>query len=262
MIDTHCHLNLDPLNQDVSGHLKHAKDAGVTDLIIPGVNRQSSQAAIDLASKHDHLYAAIGLHPHEADQVLTDGTDLDALTDWLIKQAKSNPKVVAIGECGLDYYRLEDGKQRKHSIAAQKKLFRLHLHAARQAKVPVSVHVRDAQTDALNILSRAKVRGVLHCFSGDQDYLQAALDLGLYISFAGNVTFKGSKDLQHLLILVPKDRLLLETDAPFLNPHRGHWPNTPSNISLTYAFVADLLHMDQTKLSDLVHQNARELFRL
>lgn len=265
MIDTHCHLNLDPLIKDAELFLDQARKQGITKFIVPGVNRESSQTAIQLAASHPDCFAAIGLHPHEADQVLTDGTDLEAFKSGVI-QAANSQQIVAIGECGLDYFRLPEGEQRKHTIKAQHKLFKLHLHLATQTDLPLLVHVRDlpgetsAHTDALNLLSKQPVTAVLHCFSGDATYLQKALDLGFYISFAGNLTFANATDLQTLIQRVPLDRLLLETDAPYLNPMRGEWPNTPANVSQTYQFAADLLNLPLPKLIKHTSHNAKNLF--
>jgi TatD DNase family protein len=258
MVDTHCHLNLDPLNTDISGHIDSATQVGITHFIVPGVDLDSSQTATAIARKFTGCHAAAGIHPHEASTLIGNSNLLD---QWLsvLKSLAKDPKVVAIGECGLDYFHLQDNQDQL--IAAQRQLFTAQLELARDLDLPLSIHVREAHQPALKLIDQFKPRAVLHCFSGDEPYLHSALDLGLYISFAGNVTFASAKPLHRLLKLVPPDRLLLETDAPYLNPHRGQWPNTPANIAETYRFVADFLGLSHEKLSTLTHQNARNLFR-
>lgn len=259
MIDTHCHLNLDPLVKDYHQHYNDAVNAGVDQLIVPGVNYESSQKAVAIAAELDSVYPAIGLHPHEAEQLLTTQSTQE-IYQWLTERS-SKPEVIAIGECGLDYYRLpDDPMQAKHIKAFQKKLLKLQIKVALEVDKPLLVHVRDAQDDAIALLEAHQPKGVLHCFSGDQTYLDRAIDLGLYISFAGNITFSKAEDLQTLLPVVPPKRLLLETDAPFLNPHRGQWPNVPGNIIKTYEFVANELQSTPEALSRLVQDNASRLF--
>ncbi len=262
MLDTHCHLNLEPLVDDWQSHLQQAISQDITTFIIPSVDLPSSQTAIDIATESDHCYAAIGIHPHEA--ASPSHQDLQKIKHDLIFFAK-NKKVVAIGETGLDYFRLDE--ENKHqNIQSQHQLFSLHLKLAQTLNLPTIIHVRDnpdqatAHQDALNLIKQTPTQAILHCFSGDQEYLRQALDLNLYISFAGNLTFKNAQDLQHLITQVPLNRLLLETDAPYLNPNRGQWPNTPSNITQTYQFTAQLLNLSVKELSHQIHQNTKTLF--
>jgi len=270
MIDTHGHLNLDPLVKDYQEIFAAAQKAGVNQVIIPGVNFESSEKAVQIANEIDQTYPAIGLHPHEAEQVLTTKKSQD-IFNWLIEWG-SKPTVVAIGECGLDYFRLpDDPLQAKHIKAFQKKLFKLHIKAALQLDKPLIIHIRDvaetleangAHKDAIDLLEKHRPKGVLHCFSGDQTYLSRALELGMYISFAGNVTFSNAGELRHALQKVSQDRLLVETDAPFLNPNRGDWPNTPANIAKTYQVVAEELSISLADLIKQVKINTQSLFRI
>ena len=260
MIDTHCHLNLEPLSNTPSKFLDQALAAGVTNIIIPAVDLPTSQSAIDLAGTSDRLFAMVGIHPEEAAK-----TDFSNLFENL-KSLALKPKVVAIGECGLDYFHTTQTK------AAQHQLFEFQLQLAHELDLPLSIHVRDlpaeasakedAHQDALELIRQFTPRAVLHCFSGNQDYLQAALDLGLFISFAGNVTFQNAHKLQQLAKLTPTDRLLVETDAPYLNPDRGVFPNTPAQVVKTYHFLAKLKNISLEQLSQAVEDNVHQLFNV
>lgn len=268
MIDTHCHLNLDPLVKDYLSYFEQAKEIGVSQVIIPGVNVESSQKAVELARDLEGLFPAIGLHPEEAEQALTTQKSQE-IYNWLVEWG-SKSEVVAIGECGLDYFRLpDDPLQAKHIKAFQKKLFKLHIKAALEVDKPLLIHVRDvdesfdshgAHYQVMELLEKHQPKAVLHCFSGDQTYLKKALDLGLYISFAGNLTFKNAPHLGEIVTKVPKERLLLETDAPYLNPDRGQWPNTPAQVAKTYEYASQLLNISQEDLSTQVHQNSQSFF--
>lgn len=250
MLDPHCHLNLEPLAQNPGKFIEEALAQGVTQIIIPAVDLATSQSAISLAQTSDHLYAMVGVHPEEAVNINFDNLYSD------LKSLAQNSSVMAIGECGLDYFHTTETKTKQH------KLFELQLQLAQDLDLPLSVHVRDAQNDAISTISKFKVKGVFHCFSGDADYLEKALQLGFYISFAGNLTFKNATHLQDLAKQVPLDKIFVETDAPYLNPDRGVWPNTPSQVALTYQFLANLKGITVEELSHQTHTNASELFRL
>jgi len=256
MIDSHCHLNLDPLYQDWPKFLETAQEAGINTILVPGVDLYTSKKAIEIASKSNSIWAMAGIHPHRADKI-NSPTKLKDLIGSLKSLAKSGD-IIAIGECGLDYFKLENQATKK----LQQQLFIAQLKLAKQLNLPVSIHVRDAHNDAIKILSQFQPRGVLHCFSGNQAYLKKALDLGLFISFAGNITFKNAQNLQEFARAVPLDRLLLETDAPYLNPHRGVWPNTPAHIAEVYKFVASLTDLPTEKLVNQVTENSHTLFKI
>lgn len=261
MIDTHVHLNLEPLFDDYMNYYNQAQSAGVTQLIVPGVNQETSLRSITLAQTLDGVWAGVGYHPDEAEQLLTTQST-QQIYHWLQTTAASD-RVVALGETGLDYYRLADEPlTQKHQKAAQKKLFKLHIKVALELNKPLLVHVRQAQEDALALLSQYQPKAVLHCFSGDADYLAECLKLGCYVSFAGNVTFANAGALVDRLRQVPLDRLLLETDAPFLNPNRGQWPNTPAHVAQIYQTVAQLLQINIDQLEQAVETNARRLLHL
>ena len=269
MIDTHSHLNLDPLVENNKQQHQTAKKSGVEKIVVPGVNYQSSEKAVEIAGELEGVFAAIGLHPHEAEHLLTTQKTQD-IYHWLVEWG-SKQKVVAVGECGLDYFRLpKDSLQSKHIKAFQKKLFKLHIKASREVGKPLLVHVRDAQEDAIELLENYsplpkitdQTRFVLHCFSGDKKYLNRALKIGGYISFAGNVTFKNAKELVEVLRVVPIDRLLLETDAPFLNPNRGSWPNTSANIIKTYQYVAETLDLTIDNLVKQIENNCKQILEI
>ena len=260
MIDTHCHLNLDPLQQDWQKYLHQAQLAGVTKIIIPGVDQLTSQTAINIASKSESCFAAVGIHPHEAEKILTDGTNLNQIFNSFIAYCQQK-QAIAIGECGLDYFNLpQDPLKQKHIKAAQKKLFLLHLEAAQKAQVSILVHIRDAHDDALDLITQFSLPTVLHCFSGTADFLTKALKQNCYISFAGNLTFNNAKDLQSVLLQIPLDKLLIETDSPYLNPIRGVFPNQPQNITTIYTFIANKLSLSLEELQQQIAQNVHTLF--
>lgn len=210
-----------------------------------GSDLDSSRAVVQIARGHDIVYAAIGMHPHEADHFPMQEAQLRALLD--------EEKVVAIGEIGLDYYR--DRAQR----IAQLHAFRLQLAWARERNLPVSVHNRDADDDVL--MEMAGVRGVLHCFSGSMDMARRALDLGLDLSFAGNVTYPKARELRQVVAMVPLDRLLLETDSPVLapQPRRGK-RNEPAYIISTWNAVAAARGVSADVLARSVSENANRIF--
>lgn len=253
MIDTHGHLNLKPLIDNWAEYWHKAQAAGVTKIIVPGTNLATSQTALDLANQDKSIFAAVGIHPHDTLEI----EDTLAAEIELTQMAKQ-PNVVAVGECGLDYFYPEYQTQSAQEI--QKKWFEFQLELANTQQLPVSIHVRAAQQDVLSLLAKYRPKGVLHCFSGDLDYLSQALKLGLYISLAGNVTFSNAKDLVALLPQIPQDRLILETDAPYLNPTRGEFPNQPAQISQTYQFVAQALQLTTQELVDQVNLNVNKLF--
>lgn len=264
MFDSHTHLNIDPLYQTSQEVYDQASQAGVEHFLIPGVNQDSSLKGIELSNKLAGVSCAIGYHPDQAEQLLTTQSTQD-IYHWLQQTAQESKEsgVVALGETGLDYYRLPDDKlARKHQITAQKKLFKLHIKVALELDLPVIVHVRDAQADALSLLEKYRPKAVLHCFSGNLDYLNRSLELGCYISFAGNITFANGKDLLELSKHVPADRLFCETDSPFLNPDRGKWPNTPEKVVQVYQALAQSRDMSLEDLKAQISSNRQEFFGL
>ena len=214
LIDSHCHLNYEGLAERRDEVLANARSAGVTGFLNISTRQREWNDVIAVAEANADVWATVGVHPHEADAHPDLGAS--ALID-----AASHSDVIAIGECGLDYY------YDKSDRAAQRDRFRAHIEAARATGLPLVVQTRDAEDDTAEILERAVneggVRGVLHCFTGSWDLAKKGLDLGFYVSLSGIVTFKNAQDLQHTARKLPADRMLVETDSPFLAPvpHRG-----------------------------------------
>jgi len=209
LIDTHCHLDLKQYEQDRESVISRAIDAGVIRFIVPGINVESSNKAIQLSADYYEVFASCGIHPHEADKI----TDQDTKKIEIL--ARDNSKVVAIGEIGLDYYREFASKEN------QIKLFTECVGIAKHLDYPIIVHSRQADEDVLRILKeehRGVLRGVIHCFSGNKNFLKEVIDMGFYVSFTGGITFDKSVESRELLKYVPIDRLLLETDAPYITP--------------------------------------------
>lgn len=253
LVDTHCHLDHDPLNGAVDVVLARARAAGVARCITIGTSVESSQANVALASRYPDVYAAVGIHPHEAETV----TDEALATIETLAQA---PKVVAIGEVGLDGYR------HHASPASQERTFRAFIAIAQRRNLPLLIHCRDAYDALLAILrdiTELPVRGAIHCASGPPAFIQGALELGLHISFSGTVTFPNAQAVRALVPLVPDDRLLVETDAPWLAPQqvRGQ-TNEPAYVAHTAAFVAQLRGTTIETLGALTTRNACRLLQL
>jgi len=251
LIDTHCHLDLEPLSGALEAVLSRAHAAGVQHCLSIGTTVASSQATVALAHRYASVHAAVGIHPHEADSV----------TDEMLRTTErlaADPAVVAVGEVGLDYYR-------QHASPDNQVLaFRAFIHLAQRTNRPMLIHCRQAYDPLLILLrqeARLPLRGLIHCASGPPAFIQGALELGLHISFAGNVTFPNAHALRELVALVPDERLLLETDAPFLAPQpvRGQ-PNEPAYVAYTAARLAELRDTTVELLGALTSRNARRLF--
>jgi len=256
LIDTHCHLDFAPFDGDRDRVLGRACTAHVTTLINPGADLESSRRAVEMAAHFPQVYAAVGVHPHDA------ATLDDAVLQELHRLAR-RPKVVAIGEIGLDYYR--DLSPR----AQQRSAFEAQLALAATYRLPIIVHQRDAAQDVLDILKRWRAQypdrpaGVLHAFSGDLDMARQAIELGFYIGIAGPVTYTNARKLPEILPHLPVERLLIETDAPYLtpHPHRGQ-RNEPAYLPLIAQRLAELLHMPLETLAARLADNTRRLFNL
>jgi len=256
LIDTHCHLDFAPFDGDRDQVLKRAVEAGVTVLVNPGADLESSCRAVELAGRFSQVYAAVGVHPHDA-------TTLDETVLHKLAELARHPKVVAIGEIGLDYYR--DLSPR----AQQRNAFERQLTLAAERKLPVIVHQREAAQDVLAILKRWRAQhsdqpaGVLHAFSGDLVMARQALELGFYIGIAGPVTYANARKLPEMLPRLPVERLVIETDAPYLtpHPHRGQ-RNEPAYLPLIARRLAELLRMPLETLATQLTENARQIFRL
>jgi TatD DNase family protein len=252
LIDSHCHLNYEGLAERRDEVLATARAAGVTGFLNISTRQSEWGEVIAAAEANADVWATVGVHPHEADAHPDLGASV--LTD-----ATSHPDVIAIGECGLDYY------YDKSDRAAQRERFGAHIEAARATGLPLVVHTRDAEDDTAEILERAVntggVRGVLHCFTGSAGLARHALDLGFFISLSGIVTFKNAQDLQQTAKFIPDDRLLVETDSPFLAPvpHRGRTCE-PAFVADTARFVAGLRGVEVETLAEQTTSNFFSLF--
>lgn len=258
IIDTHAHYNLDPFFPTWKTYWDEAQKAGVTKSIVVGTDDETNQRAVEIAQNETNLYAAIGIHP----EYVTDHSD-GILQITKVESLLMNKKVVAIGECGLDYFRLPQTQNAEKIISLQKELFIAQIELSKKYNLPLIIHCRDAYEDMIALLQIHKPNFVLHCMSGNLQYLQLALDLGGYISFAGNVTYPKALALQELAQHTPHNRMLIETDAPYLSPqtHRGEICR-PAYIADTSTYLAELLHIDHTKFTEQTTTNAQEFFNI
>ena len=253
LVDTHCHLEMDAFDPDREEVLERATSQGVVRLVTVGTDENSSRAASDLALGHAArgIFATVGVHPHEASTV-------EKGLPESLKALAARDRVVAVGETGLDFF--YDHSPRD----VQRQVFALHVAWACEVCKPLVVHVRDAYDEALEILRREgahRCGGVIHCFSGTWEQGAEALDLGFYLSFAGPLTFPKSTALREVGARVPLDRLLCETDAPYLAPHpfRGK-RNEPAHVARVYERLAEVRRVDQGDLEAAVFRNAEALF--
>jgi TatD DNase family protein len=251
LIDSHAHLEMKEFDHDREKVVERARQAGVDFVITVGTNLALSRKAVELAERHENIYATVGIHPH--DVVNTDNKTFDTLLELAHRK-----KVVAYGEIGLDFFR---------NISPQEKqldLFGRQLELAKELQLPVIIHDRDAHEQTLRIVSASGVRrGVFHCFSGDYNMAKQCIDLGFYISVPGVVTYDKAKTIQDVARRVPLSSLLLETDAPYLAPipHRGK-RNEPSFIIHTAKKVAELKGLSLEEVAQATTQNAKNLFQI
>jgi len=253
LTDTHCHLDFKDFESDRDEVIKRSKEEGVDLIVNVGSNLQGTKASIEIAEKNDFIYAAAGIHPHEADSVTE--KDLEEFRKLLDRD-----KVVAIGEIGLDYFKNISSRDN------QKKLVKILLKEAKERDLPIVIHNRDAHEDILAILKDImgnKLRGVMHCFSGDERFLNDCLDTGLYVSFTCNLTFKNARRLREVAKKAPIERLLLETDAPFLAPQvfRGK-RNEPNYVKYLAEEIARIKGLSLEEVARITTDNAKRLFAL
>lgn len=249
LIDSHCHLNFDGLKDRLPEVFANMEAQSVKQALAISVSKQSFAEVFDIAQAHDHIYCTIGIHP--------DSQEAEEFTIAEMVEAAKHPKIVGIGETGLDYYWC------KGDLSWQHQRFADHIQAANESGLPVIVHTRDAAEDTLQILKECHTNsGVIHCFSEDVAFAKAALDLGLYISFSGIVTFKNAPLIQEAAKYVPADRILVETDAPFLAPvpKRGK-QNEPSYVRYTAEFLANLRGESLETLAQNTSDNFYRLFK-
>jgi len=255
LVDSHCHLDrldLSQLDGSINGALAAAAEQDVGHFLCVSINLEDYPAMLEIAEQHDRVSASVGLHPNEQD-----GHDPDI--DELVDLAK-HPKIIAIGETGLDYFRSEG------DLDWQRDRFRRHIAAAKQSGKPLIIHSRDAKEDTLRILdeeSAGEAGGVMHCFTGDWDMAKRAMDLNFYISFSGIVTFKSARELQDIAVNMPADRYLVETDSPYLAPvpHRGK-PNQPAFVRHVAEYIAELRGESYEQVAATTTQNFSNLFRV
>lgn len=253
LFDTHAHLHFPEFADDLPDVLARARSAGVTRMVTIGTDVETSRAAIAIAEREPDVWAAVGVHPHDAARA--DDADLDE-----IERLASSPRVVAVGEIGLDYFRNLSPREE------QARVFSHLLGAARRLGKPALIHCRDAHEETLALLASERVSdvgGIMHCFSGDREIARRCLDLGLLVSLAGPVTYPKAHALPDVARYVPADRLVVETDCPFLppQPHRGK-RNEPAYVAITAARVADLRGEPLDTLAARMSENATALFRI
>lgn len=253
LTDSHTHLNAEQFNDDQAEVIQRAYDAGVTRMVNVGFNRETIPSSIALAEKYDFIYSTVGWHPVDAIDMMPD--DLA----W-IESLCQHEKVVAIGEIGLDYYWDKSPKD------VQQRVFREQIRLARKLGMPIVIHNRDAHQDILHILKEEKaseVGGIMHCFSGSWETAKQCLDMNFHISFGGPVTFKNAVQPKEVLAQVPLDRLLIETDAPYLTPHpfRGK-RNETGYVRLVAETAAEIRGMSLEELAEVTTNNAIRLLGL
>lgn len=253
IVDTHCHLDDDRYSDDIEDVLKNAKDKGVEKFIIPGADPKTLQRAVELSEKHESIYFSVGVHPYDAQNY-----DKSYLETFV-----THPKCIAIGECGLDYFRLpEDEEEIKAEKTLQKEVFLDQILWAKELKKPLIVHVRESSADCLELLDTyaSEVGGVLHCYNADESLLKLSKK-NFYYGIGGVLTFKNAKKLINVYPKIPQNRLLIETDAPYLtpHPHRGK-RNEPSYTAHVAEKMAELSQIESSQIKEMSTENAYRLF--
>jgi TatD DNase family protein len=251
LIDTHCHLDFPEFNQDLDEVIRRAKDSGVDYIVNIGSSLAGSESSIMLAHKYPCIWAAVGIHPHDADKC-------DNKSSIVLEELARKEKVVAIGEIGLDYFK-------NFSKAKNQRLLFLSLvRLAKKLDLPIVVHSRDAQSETLEILKEEMpLKVVVHCFSGNEDFLKECLNLEFLVSFTCNITYKKAQGLRDLVRLTPLDRLMLETDAPFLAPEgfRGK-RNEPMHVKLLAEEIARIKGISFEEVAQVTTNNATKFFNI
>lgn len=251
LVDTHCHLDFPEFDQDRDRVIQRSRDGGIDYIINIGSSLSGSQKSYELAQKYDFIYATCGIHPHEADK--TDEKTLGSL-----RLIAKKDKIVAIGETGLDYYKNYSKPEN------QRQLFISLVKLAKEINLPLVIHSRAASEDILKVLkSLPPLKAVIHCFSGDADFLKDCLDLGFFISFTCNLTYKKAENLRNLAKVTPLERLMLETDAPFLSPEglRGK-RNEPLYVKNLAQEISRIKEVSIEEIARITTENAKNFFKL
>jgi TatD DNase family protein len=256
LIDTHCHLDDERFNDDLDAVLKRADEAGVKGVLLPGADSDDLPKAKEISDKYPHVFYAAGVHPYHYEQYNE---------EWLLKYL-SDSRCIAVGECGLDYFRLpKDIEEKEREKEAQKRVFKAQIELAVRVKKPLIVHVREASQDSFDLLQKFAANrvcgGVLHCYNASEVLLPLA-KANFYFGIGGVLTFKNEKKLGEILPQIPKDKLIFETDAPYLtpHPHRGK-RNEPAFTAIVVQKAADILGLDTRELEEISTQNAIALFK-
>lgn len=262
MIDTHCHLTEERLMLDLDEILARARENGVEKIIVPGTSLEDSMKVVRLTERHDEVFGLVGVHPEsvlEKRSPRKGDHDLDSARDDIREMIEGSKKIVGVGEIGMDFYWDKERKLEKE----QTELFKMQLELAVEMGKPVVIHNREADKEIMEVLDSMPIvpRGQFHCWAGDEGMLAWALDKGFYISFCGNITYKSAGNLREMIKKVPLERLLLETDAPYLSPEpkRGTL-NEPANVKITAEYIANLLDVSLLELDRITTQNAKCLF--
>ncbi|RSK25473.1 TatD family deoxyribonuclease [Bacillus sp. HMF5848] len=253
LFDTHAHLNADQFDEDVEEVIERAQNVGVSHIVVIGFDRKTIDKAMQLANTYPFIYAAVGWHPVDA----IDMTDEDL---QMIEELAAHPKVVALGEMGLDYYWDKSPKD------IQQDVFRKQIALAKRVKLPIIIHNRDATEDIVTILKEenaAEVGGIMHCYSGSVEIAQQCVEMNFYISLGGPVTFKNAKKPKEVARDIPIEKLLIETDCPYLtpHPHRGK-RNEPAYVKLVAEQIAELKGLSLKEVANITSQNAKKVFNI
>ncbi len=256
LFDSHCHLDDEKFDEDRKQIIQEIKKEGVTKLISAGYSVESSKKASELANEYDFIYATAGISPNDIPQT---EEELWKMIDQIKQIANQNKKIVAIGEIGLDYYWNKDNKE------LQKLAFIKQIELANELKLPIVIHTREAVEDTLHILKQIYInkKGVFHCCPLNRELIKEALKLKFYISFAGPITFKNSKNANEVIKMVPNDRILIETDSPYLapEPHRGT-RNDSRNVKYMAQKIAQVKEINNETIAKITYENAKRIFNI
>lgn len=255
MIDTHVHLNFEDYIDDLETVILDAEKAGVSQMVVIGIDEGSSRLAIELSKQYPALFASVGVHPSESENMF----EMQATSTQFIEDMLKEDKVVAIGECGIDLYH-ED-----YNLEYQQHVFKNQIELAKTYQKPLIIHSRSGVRECIDLLKpyQGQIKGVFHCFNGSKEEANEILELGFYIGVNGPITFKNAKDAKDIAIHVPIEKLLIETDGPYLSPepYRGR-RNQPANVKYILKTLAQLKNMSEADVDTITTQNAKTLFLL